>query len=82
MKERIKELAQGLSGKMIGLRQDIHQHPESGWTEFRTSSLIATALKEMGYTVFLGDQIIHKPSMMGVPKDLDHPHETGRGPGG
>ncbi len=36
------------------LRQDIHQHPEIGFQEFRTSDLVADRLQRWGYTVTRG----------------------------
>ncbi len=35
-------------------RRDLHQHPEIGFQEFRTSDKVATLLEEWGYTVTRG----------------------------
>lgn len=67
MKTDISQLAAGLAEKIIAYRRDFHRYPETGWTEFRTSAKIATILKELGYDVQLGEKIIKKSSMMGVP---------------
>lgn len=73
MNNQIKTLLEGISDKLIDYRRDIHKHPESGWTEFRTTSIIAKALKQFGYEIKMGEQIIAKNSMMGVPskEELD-----------
>ncbi|WP_461211278.1 amidohydrolase [Desulfocurvus sp. DL9XJH121] len=63
----IHELAAALGPKLIEYRRDFHAYPESGWTEFRTSALIAKKLGELGYRIRLGADIINKDSMMGVP---------------
>jgi aminobenzoyl-glutamate utilization protein A len=36
------------------IRRDLHAHPEVGWTEYRTSALVAEALAELGYDLHLG----------------------------
>jgi amidohydrolase len=42
---------QAIESKMIAWRRDIHQHPELGNREFRTSALVAAHLKKLGYEV-------------------------------
>jgi len=43
-----------LSGEIAAVRHDIHQHPELGFEEFRTSDLVARHLEEWGYEVERG----------------------------
>ena len=44
--------------EMIATRRHLHRFPEEGWTEFQTTYLIATRLRELGYTdVRLGRQL-------------------------
>ncbi|CAF3509588.1 unnamed protein product [Rotaria socialis] len=40
--------------ELTGIRQDIHSHPESAMKELRTSSIVATKLKQWGLTVTEG----------------------------
>jgi amidohydrolase len=45
---RIDEAAKKVEQKVIAIRRDIHQNPELGNREFRTSKLVAERLKELG----------------------------------
>lgn len=64
---KILGLAKSIEKKVILRRRDLHMHPEPGWTEFRTASLVAKTLKELDYTVKLGDEVMVASDMMGVP---------------
>lgn len=44
---------------LIEWRREFHRFPETGWTEFWTTSRIADYLEEMGAEILLGNQIIH-----------------------
>ncbi|MGU5839837.1 hypothetical protein ACV1DP_18275, partial [Aeromonas caviae] len=39
-------------------RRDLHRHPEAAWCEFRTTTLIAQHLTELGFSIMLGDQLL------------------------
>ena len=67
----IWEQAQGLREEMIARRRNLHQHPETGWTEFRTASLIIKELKALGYEVRFGAAVVNEEYMMGVPNATD-----------
>jgi amidohydrolase len=49
--QRIDELAKRVEPSVIACRRDIHQHPELGNRETRTSKLIADKLKSLGIDV-------------------------------
>ena len=49
--QRIDAAATRVTPKVIECRRDIHQHPELGNREFRTSKLIADRLRELGIEV-------------------------------
>ncbi len=69
MQDQIEKLVKQQSSHLIAFRRDLHRHAESGWTEFRTTSIIATTLKELGYEIKMGKEIICRESMMGVPSE-------------
>lgn len=51
--------------EMVRIRRNIHQKPETGWTEFRTTALIARRLKELGFKVLQGTSVINPDFVMG-----------------
>jgi amidohydrolase len=48
---KIDQLSSEVEGKCIAWRRDIHQHPELGNREFRTSKLVADHLRKLGMEV-------------------------------
>jgi amidohydrolase len=52
--DKIKEEILALKDEVINLRRDIHMHPEIGFEEKRTSSLVANYLQELGIEVHTG----------------------------
>ena len=67
--QKIIEKADALLPYMAAQRRDFHQYAESGWTEMRTSSIIARKLTELGYEVLVGEQVCKRDARMGVPSD-------------
>src|SRR5256886_16021401 len=51
LNQRIDSAAAKVEPKVVECRRDIHQHPELGNREFRTSKLIADRLRELGIEV-------------------------------
>lgn len=51
LRDGIEREAKAVEARMIAWRRDIHQHPELGNREFRTSALVAEHLKKLGYDV-------------------------------
>jgi len=65
--ETIWKQAEALKQELVVRRRDLHIHPETGWTEFRTASLIISELKKLGYEVGFGAEVVDEASMMGRP---------------
>ena len=59
--------AKGIENNLIALRRGIHRHPESGWTEYRTASVVMTELQRLGFDVKLGSDVILPEERMGLP---------------
>ena len=51
--------------EMVSMRRSIHQKPETGWTEFRTTALVVRRLKELGFEVKMGKAIVNTDFVMG-----------------
>ncbi len=54
---------------IIKMRRDLHQHPELGFTEFRTASKVVGVLQSLGYEVLYGQDAIDGPSRRGLPSE-------------
>ena len=67
--ERIAALAKEGEAQLICDRRDFHKHAESGWTEFRTASLIAQRLTGLGFDVLSGKDVCSPEARMGLPPD-------------
>lgn len=66
--EKITREAESLADELKSIRRDLHRHPELGWTEMRTSSLIAGQLKKIGFDEILtGEAVCLPEGRMGVP---------------
>lgn len=63
IKQKISTAADHIESKCISWRREIHQHPELGNREFRTSKMIADHLKKLGLEVKEG---VAKTGVVGV----------------
>jgi hypothetical protein len=50
----VREKTSSIEGKLIAWRRDIHQHPELGDQETRTSGIVAEHLRSLGLEVRTG----------------------------
>ncbi|WP_110684939.1 amidohydrolase [Salinicola aestuarinus] len=67
MPDSLTHLIDDLLPAVIDWRRDFHRHPEQGWTEFRTASLVAERLESLGFTVHHGDAVVDRDARLGVP---------------
>lgn len=67
MMKRIIEEAKQLREETIRLRRDFHKYPERGFCEFRTASIIIDYMKELGFDVYYGNDVINKEYIFGSP---------------
>lgn len=49
------------------IRRDLHKHPEIGFTEFRTASLVAERLSSLGFDLRLGHDVMDETAIAGRP---------------
>lgn len=81
--KEISKIADRLEEKIIKYRRDFHKHAETGWTEFRTASLVAKRLDELDYELKIGKEVIEDESRMGVPdkEELERHYERAKDQG-
>jgi aminobenzoyl-glutamate utilization protein A len=65
--QRLDRLVGAVTGELVACRRDFHTYAETGWTEFRTASLIARRLVELGLDVRVGREVIAADARMGLP---------------
>lgn len=52
------------------LRRDLHRHPELGWMEFRTATVVAKRLRQLGFELHLGRSVLKPEARVGLPPDV------------
>ena len=67
MMKRIAQEAKSLRDEAVSLRRDFHKYPECGFCEFRTAAKIIDYLKDLGYEVKFGTDVISKDHIFGAP---------------
>lgn len=81
---RLRGYIDDVSSQVIADRRDFHRCAETGWMEFRTASLIARRLTDLGLNVGLGRTVLDEEARMGVPpsQELDEAWARARAQGG
>ena len=67
MTDDIKAQVLGIAPLIVALRRDLHRHPESGWKEYRTASLAARHLLDLGYEVTMGADAVCAGARLTAP---------------
>ncbi len=67
MLDSMCDLVDALASKLVTYRRDFHRYAESGWLEFRTASLVARRLADLGFDVHVGRDVMCDTARMGVP---------------
>lgn len=68
--KQVHQMAYSDSSGMVEMYKDLHQNPELGFMEVRTSGIVAKELKSFGYEVMTG---IGKTGVVGILKNGDGP---------
>ena len=67
---QLRQMAYADSARLVDIYKDLHQNPELGFMEVRTSAIIAKELKRLGYQVITG---IAKTGVVGIIKNGSGP---------
>lgn len=84
MSDRILALADRAAVRAVQFRRDFHKHPELGFTEFRTASLIARRCVDLGLSVKVGPEVVRPDARLGLPseKELEEAYQRAVAEGG
>ncbi len=74
--ESLNQFVNSLAPKLSHWRRDFHHYAESGWVEFRTATLVAEELHQLGYSLALG-RISFCSTVSWIPATLQTRRETG-----
>lgn len=60
-----------LHTQLINWRRDFHQHPELGFLEMRTATIVADELNKLGYDIKIGREVMNPNFTMGKPSEKE-----------
>jgi aminobenzoyl-glutamate utilization protein A len=55
-------------------RRDFHKYPELAWLEYRTASLVARHLRDCGFDLKLGQEVLRADARSGLPDQVELQH--------
>ncbi len=56
---------------MVERRRDFHRYPETGWTEFRTTSKIAESMTDVGMDIRFAGDFVQIEHVLGRNADIE-----------
>lgn len=56
--------------EMLATRRDLHQHPELGWTEFRTTERIVKTVRALGFETIVGRALFNLDYTFGRNEEM------------
>ncbi len=71
MNKMVEAIVSRIEQNVVEWRRDFHKYAESAWTEFRTTSIIAQHLEQLGYEIQLGKDILKDEDRMGLPSETE-----------
>jgi aminobenzoyl-glutamate utilization protein A len=69
LRNEIERVIAAIAPQVVGDRRDFHRFAEVGWTEFRTASLVARRLTDLGLEVLAGRDACCEASRLGLPDE-------------
>lgn len=63
------EVLENAVRKAVAIRRDLHKYAEPGLIEFRTASLVAARLEELGLAIRLGREVMEADTRYGLPSE-------------
>src|SRR5690625_4488537 len=64
-------ISEQLAEQLVKWRRDFHKHPELGFLEMRTASIVASTLADLGFELAYGEEVMAAEAMMGKPTETD-----------
>lgn len=53
--------------ELVAMRRELHRHAEPGWCEIFAATKVINTLKQLGWQVQFGDEVISRDARMGLP---------------
>jgi len=63
----MEDFLDGQKERLTTIRRDLHSHPETGWTEYRTTYKIGRELEDIGFDLTVGKDALDSKARLGVP---------------